>query len=224
MKKVIALTLVIAALSALAGCGAPAIPSVSGPAQEPASAETASETVSDADGSEAPAPEAEPAQTAPAPAREIVEVAITAENFYDYFEFVEFPEGKLTIETTPDGERSRIIASSSFYLKDVYTVAEERADDCRVEAHVKYDRNTYYYIERALKVNLENCSYELLRNSPNTNLPETSVAHDETLEGTYQDGQYYVYLGYDTVLNALSAKLIQNLKILSASGTLYLYA
>ena len=78
MKKVIALTLVIAALSALAGCGAPAIPSVSGPAQEPASAETASETVSDADGSEAPAPEAEPAQTAPAPAREIVEVAITA--------------------------------------------------------------------------------------------------------------------------------------------------
>ena len=224
MKKLIALTLIIAALSALAGCGAPALPSVSGPAQEPTFAETASEPVSAADGPEAPAPEAGPAQTAPAPAREIVEVAITADNFYDYFEFVEFPEARLTIETNFDGKRSRIISPSSFYLKDGDTVVEERSDDCKVEAQVQYDRCTFYYYDKEIKVDLENCSYELFRSAPNKYYPETHVAHNDTIEGTFLDGQYFVYLGYDTVLNPTTAKLILNLKLLSASGTLYLYA
>ncbi len=221
MKKVIALTLVIAALSALAGCGAPAIPSVSGPAQEPASAETASETVSDADGSEAPAPEAEPAQTAPAPAREIVEVAITADNFYDYFEFVEFPESKLTVERDPEGLLSRIIAPSCFLLKADYEVAPEKADSCKVEARVQYNRNAYYYVERSIYIDLETCSYEIRRNAPNK---YSSTVHDDQIEGVFEDGTYCIYLGFNTVLNVSTVKIIQNLKLLSASGTLYLYA
>ena len=134
---------------------------------------------------------------------------------------MEFPEDRLTIDTNPNGTRTRIIACSGFYLKDGCEVAPEKASECKVEAHVRYMRNAYYYVEKSIYTHLDECSYEIRKNSPN---PEGSISHDEMLEGTYENGQYFIYMGYDTVLTTTTAKLLQNIKLLSASGTLYLYA
>ena len=224
MKKLAAFILILVSLAALAGCGAPPVPpAASGPSQDSSSDGTAAEAVhASDDGTGAPASEeaGADAEPSPVPAREIVEVEITTDNFFDYFEFVEFPEGKLETHTNPDGTLTAIIAPSAFYLKEGYEVAAEKADMCSLEAHVKYMRNAYYYVERAVRVDLPGCSYDILRKTPNE---YSSLAHDEQIKGTCEDGQYFVYIGSDTVLFATTVKIIENIKLLSASGTLYLY-
>ena len=218
MKRLIILSLVLVLLFNLAACGAPALPPVSDPTQESVLESEVPSLTEEKASSPADAEAGVDAELLPA--RKIIEVEITADNFFDYFEFVEFPEGKLETHTNPDGTLTAIIAPSAFYLREDYEVASEKAETCSLEAHVKYMRNAYYYVQRAVRVDLPGCSYDILRKTPNE---YSSLSHDELIKGTWEDGKYFVYIGSDTALFATTVKIIENIKLLSASGTLYLY-
>ena len=151
----------------------------------------------------------------------ITKVEINEDNFFDYFEYVEFPEQFLVREYDTTGELSRIIASSCFMLRDRYRIAEARAGDCKADLHMTYTRVGYRLVEKAIDIKVKSCSYEIISKRP----PYETNYHNEMLSGAcLDDGTYYIWLGSDTVLNSVSAKLIleDSFELLYVSGTLYL--
>ena len=154
----------------------------------------------------------------------IKEVTITTENFFDYFEYVEFPEYNLSIQKDSAGNLTGLYYFSGYYLKEGYTVAEENRQDCKVEAGVKYNYLVFWN-NRGITVDLENRTYTVTGRASYTD------KHDETKTGyavrPTQDGpwSYYIDINGTYLSNGKDSgtQLISDLELVSASGTLYLY-
>ncbi len=150
----------------------------------------------------------------------IEKVEIDTNNFFEYFEYVELPQNNMIIEEDLEGNRTRIIASSGFYLKETHKIAKERENDCNVDIRVTYTRYGYRWLDKAVKTDLDNCNYEIIgKKQYETN------KHDEIIKGLYSpEAGYYIWIGSDTVLNSVSAKIIDSnsIVLVSASGVLYL--
>ena len=197
MKRSLILILALALCISLCACGSPA------PAAAPAVFEdTASE------------PETPP----------IREVTITTENFFDYFEYVEFPENSKSVYIDSVGVLNNIRFDSGYYLKDGFVVAEEKQQDCAVEVGVKW-KVQQFYRNKGIMVDLEAHSYEA------TGDPRFTYKFDEMKEGTVfrpeQDDPLSYHISfYRTNLgngNGNDTYIIIEVNFVSASGTLYLY-
>ncbi len=237
MKKLIAIALILAAVFALCACGQPVtvekevVKEVEKTVEVPVVPEEYKKYQSLIDALEAgdfdsateifeglkPVPEVPPMK----------EVNITKDNFFDYFEYQQFPPTNLNFRRDSTGQITGVIAESGFYLKEGYRIAREKAADCKVEAGVKYQVSDFYAGNQGINVDPANCRYEIT-------LKANDVRdEDEMLEGrflSYPDGtEIYVFWFRDqTVLNIdrnQTTRVIEadGVELVSASGTLYLY-
>ena len=234
MKKIAALVLALALIFALCACG------------ETTAAETVAETVKEirvevptvpeqyqkykdlVDALEAgdydaalafidgmaPAPELPPS----------VEVQITTENFADYFEYREMPEPFRREETDADGNVI-LVFRSGYYLKDGYTIAADKAGDCRVEVGLKYEQH-WFYDGKNIQTDLENVSYTVRGKA------EGVWECDRMCEASYvnflvdTDPFFYVLVSETRLAENNGNTCIipeENIELVSAAGTLFLY-
>ena len=160
MKKLIAIAIVLATVFALCACGAPTVVEKVVeviPDEYEQFKDVLDELFNeDFDGAqaliEAMMPEPEPLPC--------VEVTITKENFFDYFEYVDIPEICIEQGTERDAEGNitRIVVLSGFYLKPEYTLTEEKVGECYVNIGLKW-RLLGFKNNKGIKVDLENRSY-----------------------------------------------------------------
>lgn len=210
MKRLIALVLVLASLFALCACEAPA------PAPAPAPSPT-------------PAPELTPETHAviEEPASEhntpsVIEVQITSENFFDYFEYFDFPESRTYEHKDSDGNITYLSAPSGFLLRKGYMLAEEMQDECSVEIEVRFDEHRFAH-NGGITVDMDALTYSV------TGRPSYVESYDEICTGTinFSPDTYYIYIHCPTTLgngkDHSTFIIIQDtIELVSASGTLYL--
>ncbi len=157
----------------------------------------------------------------------IKEVKITTENFFDYFEYKEFPEENLWPEKDSAGILVSVSAFSGYYLKEEYTIAEERFEECKVEAGVKYAVQDYYYA-KLIEADLDTLTYAV------KGRPSWTHNEDMLIEGRYShpnnNAPYYALLFQwaacltNDYKNHTSTLIPEDkVELVSASGTLYLY-
>ena len=140
MKKLIALALILASVFALCACGS-SFPALSGSAK------------TDAD----PEPVETPSATA---SLKYETVDITKDNFYDYFEFVEFPSYDIAVTEGPDGLAQKVYAMSGFYLKDKYSLQVIREENCIVRIGVKFDTLCFDH-NRNITIDTDSLTYNV---------------------------------------------------------------
>lgn len=238
MKKLIAIVLILAAVFALCACGQPevvekeVVKEVEKTVEVPVVPEEYKKYQSLIDALEAgdfdsateileglkPVPEVPPMR----------EVTITKDNFFDYFEYQQFPPTNLNFMRRYAGQITGVIAQSGFYLKEGYRIAHEKAADCKVEAGVKYQVSWFYAGNKGINVDPANCRYDITLKANDV------TDEDEMLEGSflsYPDGTevYSLLFTYQNQLfkdmkNAIT-QIIEpdGVELVSASGTLYLY-
>ena len=237
MKKLIAIALILAAVFALCACGQPevvekeVVKEVEKTVEVPVVPEEYKKYQSLIDALEAgdfdsateifeglkPVPEVPPMK----------EVNITKDNFFDYFEYQQFPPTNLNFRRDSTGQITGVIAESGFYLKEGYRIAREKAADCKVEAGVKYQDSLFYAGNKGINVDPANCRYEITLKANDV------VDRDEMLEGrflSYPDGTeiYALWFRGGAMLSKEKDGLTQivepdGVELVSASGTLYLY-
>ena len=231
MKKIIASALLLAAVFALCACGETTVIEkevrVEVPVEIPVIPEEYRKYQDMVDALEAGDYDAAIAFVdAMAPPQEIppvMEVEITAENFLDYFEYVELPENNFWTQNDSKGKLSAITFRSGYYLKDGYVIAPERVSDCHLDVGMKYDLY-WYYKNKKITVDIENHAYKTSGN-PGKN----DIMHcDRMCTGAYRWGDqplYYVSVA-DTRLEAGKGTSCivpqKNFKFVSVSGVLYL--
>ena len=234
MKKTIVLLLAAALVFALCACGS------SEPIPKPGENSTAAVEVrevekipekyaglierieaGDYDGAVAMIDAMRPAPVIP----DIVEVTITMDNFFDYFEYKEYVDESLTMRDEA-GNITGLFVIHSYVLKDRYTLADVKAADCNVAADVTFEYTSYGSPQ---DVDFVNRTF-----TPPGDGTEISESIDVTLTGSLVDhGMVIEGLGaeeqaYELTLPAFmfSNFVIQQLKsveLVSAGGTLYLY-
>ncbi|MBR0352749.1 MAG: hypothetical protein IJH53_06050 [Oscillospiraceae bacterium] len=213
MKRAVLVILILSLCLGLCACGSPAPLPAPVQAADPAPApmmEAAPE----------PAPEPEPEPAAPS----VVELTITTENFFDYFEYVEFPEYNRKIEKDSAGNVTEIVFWTGFYLKDGYALAEENTQDCKVEAGIRCNALSFGD-NQGITVDLENCSYTV------TGAPSWTASYDESEKGapyrlTSDDPWSYVICFANPYLSngeEIGSRILTDIELVSASGTLYFY-
>lgn len=155
----------------------------------------------------------------------IVEVSITTENFFDYFEYVEFHELETSTEKDSAGNTTIIHFSPGFYLKDKYSLAKERYNDCKVEVGLKYNVISFWG-KNGITIDFDNYSYNV------TGKPVSSSPQDKHLESrcyqTEPNYTFFINLGWGLRLTydqKWGSDTIDkdSINLVSASGTLYLY-
>ena len=155
----------------------------------------------------------------------ITEVEITEENFLDYFEYVELPEQGRSKHYDSKGNFAMVALNSGYYLKDGYTIAAEKAGDCRLEVGLKY--GLYWYYNRSIiTTDLENATYKAAGKA------KYIMDCDRMCSGSYVNyientAPYYYIFVASTILAPKSGSTClvpeDGIEIVSVSGTLYLY-
>lgn len=157
-----------------------------------------------------------------------VEVTITKENFFDYFEYVDIPEICIEQGTERDAEGNitRIVVLSGFYLKPEYTLAEEKTGECTVNIGLKW-RLLGFKNNKGIKVDLENRSYTV------TGKPSFQRDYDDMrsawmLQYPGESAKYGILFSAATILSDGKTQdtLIkdpESFELVSAEGILYLY-
>ncbi len=161
-----------------------------------------------------------------------VQVEITKDNFFDYFEYVEFPELYVEYNTQKDsaGNVKSINFLSGYYLKDKYSIPLRKQQDCKVEAGVTYTM-LLFEGNKGITVDLENHSYSV------TGKQSRAERIDEMITGTtYQltkplRNKYCISFSYTTSLGngktindtRYNTCILTDIELVSASGTMYLY-
>ena len=233
MKKLFAIAMVIASVFAFCACGEPTVIEkeievpVEVPLEVPALPEEylKYEDVLDAleaedyDTARALIEELRPAPELPP----VVEVEITADNFLDYFEYVELPQNNMRIERLSSGKPAAIFASSGFYLKEGYELDPVHAGESSVTADVKY--TVYMPMYDVLDIDFDNLKYEVKIKLDKDNCYVENET--KTLQSWYNAPDLCLTIPRTTaLLNKYvnyAAVLLRNVKVVSASGTLYLY-
>ena len=152
----------------------------------------------------------------------VTEVEITADNFLDYFEYVELPELGLVVERFSSGEPAAIFASSGFFLKDAYQVHPLHREDIDITADVKYTR--WLLQPSTLAIDFDAVSYTL--EEPLDPEAFYAMKEEKTLHSRYSESCLYLTLPTRTALLNdyvnYAPQIIDSVELVSASGTLYL--
>ncbi len=240
MKRWIAAALAFVSVFTLCACGGAAVAEENSPAGGPAEAPVAASVevvpvipeeyrkyqelidALEAEDYDAAAAFIDAVEPTPEPLP-VEEVEITAENFPDYFEYVELPANNYWTSKDADGNVTAVYLRSGYYLRDGYAIAMERAGDCYVEAGLKYDL-LWYHNNNKIKTDLENFTY-----TTSWKPGKRDIGHgDRMCVGSFSYGDppvYYISVS-DTSLAAGkgSSCLVpeENIQIVSVSGTLFL--
>ncbi len=230
MKKLIAIVLILASVFALCACGKPAAAGKEAAKETETAVDAPAENQSTADKNEpeVSAPSAEISEEQPAepelPPEKAVE--ITVDNFFDYFEFQQFPPDNLDFKRTSAGKIYSVIAASGFYLKDGYRIDHDKAGQCKVEVGVKYQISWFTNGNKGINIDPANCKYEVtLKANDITDQEEQR----ESYYLTYPDGteMFAIMFSCPTILTTekdASTMIVEpdGVELVSASGTLYL--
>jgi len=152
----------------------------------------------------------------------VTEVEITADNFLDYFEFVEIPEYGLTLERLSSGEPAAIFAASGYFLKDEYQVHPLYTKEINITADVEY---SYWLLQpTTLAIDFDALTYTV-----EEELNTKSFYHMEreaTLKAYYNEPWLHLNLPTSTALLNdyvnYAPSIIDTVDVVSASGMLYL--
>ncbi len=240
MKKLIALTLVLASVFALCAIGgaapaaeaAPAVRLVDAATEEPVLPEEYQqfEEVFEA----LVAGEYDKAQALiekmkPQPEKsEIVEIQITNDNFLDYFKYTKDFKPWQDIQKNSKGTPVAFWLQPAYVLKDGYRVVSDEEHESKIDVGVKYKFKLYYNPKKSIKIDFNKLTYEITGKANNTD------KKDEMLEGhIYKDdnGNFTFFIPFNngiymTYQKGYSAQNIPkgDIQLVSAKGTLYLYA
>lgn len=238
MKKLIALTLVLASVFALCAIGgaapaaeaAPAVHLVDAATEEPVLPEEYQqfEEVFEA----LVAGEYDKAQALiekMKPQPDIVEIEITKDNFLDYFEYTSDFKPARHLEKNSKGKTVGFYLQPAYALKDGYKVAIDEEHQSKVEVGVKYKVKFYYPVKKNVDVDFDKLTYKVTGKARQTD------NIDEQREGwitfNEEDNSYsfYIPLNYSTYMTYkkdywASAVPKKDVQFVSAKGTLYLYA
>ena len=230
MKKLIAIVLILASVFALCACGKPAAAGKEAEKEAETAAEAPAENQSPAEKAEPegsdPATEISEEQPAEPELSPFKAVEITTDNFFDYFEYQQFPPDNLDFSRTSAGKIYAVTAASGFYLKDGYRIYHDKAGDCKVEAEVKYQVSWFTNGNKGINIDPANCSYEVtLKANDITDQEEQR----ESYYLTYPDGteMFAIMFSCPTHLTTekdASTMIVEpeGVELVSASGTLYL--
>ena len=157
------------------------------------------------------------------PAPPVLEVELTAENFLDYFEYVEIPENNTSVQRYSSGEPAAMCAGSGFYLRDGFTVHPDHRYDSDITVDVRY---TQYLVDSdSMDIDFENHSYKLLY--PLDQCSHNSFKKEDILKAYYLEPKlYFTIRNRTSILNRYAnyaAVVLGDIELVSASGTLYLY-
>ena len=220
MKKLIALALMLILIPALCATGASAAAESGDPTEKYLKYQELLDALEAGNYDEArsmveqmkPAPEYPP----------VTEVEITADNFLDYFEYVEIPEYGLVLDRLSSGEPAAIFASSGYFLKDEYPVHPLYTGEVDITADVKYS----YWLLQPTTLSID---FDALTYTVEEELNAKSFYHMEkeaTLKAYYNDPWLHLNLPTRTALLNdyvnYAPVIIDTVDVLSASGTLYL--
>ena len=156
---------------------------------------------------------------------DIMEVTITTKNFFDYFEYKEYVDDSLTMRDEA-GNITNLFVIYSYVLKDEYTVAEVKADDCVVAADITYEYITYGYPE-----DLDFVNRTFTASGDGTEISETLditlqgklVDHGTVIEGLGAEEQVYEVTLPAFMFSNYAVQQLKSVDLVSAGGTLYLY-
>ncbi len=151
-----------------------------------------------------PAPEVPP----------IKEVTITTDNFFDYFEFTRFNSRDLTIKDS-QGNIKTLVRLIRYILKPEYTIAQERLSDCAVNVGITYDELYYSDVYAPIDVDFDSFTF--------TTIQEPYTEHEDIMiHADLISNQYRMTVGSDS-LSTEYVELIENIELVTVSGTIYIY-
>ena len=156
---------------------------------------------------------------------DIVEVAVTTENFFDYFEYKEYVDESLTMRDEA-GNITNLFVIYSYVLKDGYTLAAVKAADCAVAADITYEYITYGYPENVDFVNRTFTKAEdgtEISESLDITLQGKLVDHGTVIEGLGAEEQVYEITLPAFMFSNFAVQELRSVELVSAGGTLYLY-
>ena len=156
---------------------------------------------------------------------DILEVTITTENFLDYFEYREYVDDTLTMRDEA-GNITNLFVIYSYVLRDEYTVADGKAEDCAVAADITYEYITYGFPE-----NLDFANRTFTTSGDGTEISETLditlqgklVDHGAVIEGLGAEEQVYEVTLPAFMFSSYAVQQLKSVELVSAGGTLYLY-
>ena len=224
MRKALSLLLVLIFVVSLAGCGGSA--KEAEPQQETATPtpdpaillyEKYSDIISaleeeNYDGAVSLIEEMKPTPEVPP----IKEVIITTDNFFDYFEFIRINSRDLTSKDS-QGNIKTLVRLVRYILKPEYSVAQERLSDCAVEVGVTYDEVAYVGSISPIDVDFDSFTFSTFQ--------EPIIEHeDKMIHADYfsNNNQYRMTIGSEH-LSTEYVDLIENIELVSVSGTIYIY-
>ena len=163
------------------------------------------------------------------PKPEVVEVKITKDNFLDYFKYTSDFKPARYIEKNSKGKVVGFYLNPGYVLKDEYQVAFDQDHESKVEVGVKYKVKFYYPVKKNVDIDFDKLTYKVTGKAKQTN----SV--DEMRDGWHyydEDGKtynFFIGLSHSTYMTNKKDYWAQavpkkDVTLVSASGTLYLYA
>ena len=161
--------------------------------------------------------------------REIVEIKITKDNFLDYFQYTSDFKPARYIEKNSKGKVVGFYLNPGYALKDEYQVAFDQEHESKVEVGVKYKVKFYYPVKKNVDIDFDKLTYKVTGKAKQTD----SV--DEMRDGWHyydEDGKtntFFIGLSHSTYMTNKKDYWAQavpkkDVTLVSASGTLYVYA
>ena len=234
MKKAVIVGTIAALMLLIAACGSAAPVPVPGSGEKAAVETVTVEKVPDKyadliglleaedyDGAVALIETMRPAPVVP----DIIEVTITTDNFFDYFELKEYVDESMTMYDEA-GNVSGLIVINSYVLKEEYTLADVRADDCAVAADISFD---YTFYGNPQNVNFTDRTFTPAGDGTEiSEVIETTVLGSLVNHGTVIEGLGSTESTWEITLPSFifsnaSVQKLNSVELLSAAGTLYLY-
>ena len=248
MKKLIALALILASVFALCACGEAA------PAAAPATAvaePVVTEKIVEVEKEVPVIPEEyvpfkdlldalvaedyDSAQTIldelkPEPEKpDVVEITITKDNFFDYFEYTSDFKPDRYIQQNSKGKVVGFMFQPAYVLKDGYKVAIDEEYESNVEVGVKYKFKFYYPVKKNVDIDFEKLTYKVTGKANSTeNIDELIKGYyrfveEENANTFYIPFKSQIYMTYQKNAGAQNIPK-KEIQFISANGTLYLYA
>ena len=229
MKKLIALALILASVFSLCACGeaAPAEPVVTEKIVEvPAFPEEYvpfkdlldALVAEDYDSAQTILDELKPEPEVPP----IVEVEITKDNFFDYFEYVCIPLYD-TAEKDSQGNYTNVAFDVKYVLKDNYIIAKEKQEDCSANSGVTF--KLIWYPDNLKKtIDFETFEYKV-KGSPYITNEDAMFKGRCAKKGDKLSYEIPFYSGSigSYCIGYINIQVYEDIELVSASGTLYLY-
>ncbi len=247
MKKLIALALILASVFALCACGEAAPAAAPAPAAaEPVVTEKIVEVekevpvipeeyvpfkdlldalvAEDYDSAQTILDELKPKPEKP----DVVEITITKDNFFDYFEFTSDFEPDRYIEKNSKGKVVTFWFHPAYVLKDGYRVIWDEEHENSIEVGVKYKVKYYWNPKKAITIDFDKLTYKVTGKANSTdNRDEMLNVYRYTLD----DGSLSCYVHFNdttfmTYQKNMAASTVpkKDIQFVSAKGTLYLLA